>query len=374
MLHQRAIFRFRVADDDIVVRHQKDVCDLALGRKALAGTGRAQNQTVWILQEFPVYHDEVIAQGIDAAVQRLFASLKQFLGGKRNKNGNTGGCKPALDGDLIQPQREAAHQPFFLPEVQCRQLAVVFLRNGIGLKHIVFELLHGTCGVQNDEGQKKHTLVPALKLLQELFRLIAVGGKVGRYDIHIIPGADSFFLFFNLHFIKVGNFAFDGLDGLDLIHGLNVHGHDHGAFHIEKVCQHAVIQFWSEYLQERCAAVFLSNGKAAASSELERAGRDEVLDGEAGGRKPIPREAERLLFIHVKNIVHQFEPVVAVQRFRLHTKPLEVIEDVDLNALQPGFRGFQIVRLYAEGNELGFDQPIIAACKLRLQHLCVLRA
>ena len=63
-----------------------------------------------------------------------------------------------------------------------------------------------------------------------------------------------------------------------------------------------------------------------------------------------------------------------VQRFRLHTKPLEVIEDVDFNALQPGFRGFQIVRLYAEGNELGFDQTIIAAGKLRLQHLCVLRA
>ena len=63
-----------------------------------------------------------------------------------------------------------------------------------------------------------------------------------------------------------------------------------------------------------------------------------------------------------------------VQRFRLHTKPLEVIEEVDLNALQPGFRGFQIVRLYAEGNELGFDQPVIAAGKLRLQHLCVLRA
>ena len=76
----------------------------------------------------------------------------------------------------------------------------------------------------------------------------------------------------------------------------------------------------------------------------------------------------------MKDIVHQLEPVMPVQRFRLHTKPLEVIEDVDLNALQPGFRGFQIVRLYAEGNELGFDQTIIAAGKLRLQHLCVLRA
>ena len=178
MLHQWAVFRLRIADDDIVVRHQKDVCDLALGAEALAGTGRAQNQAVRILQEFPVYHDEVIAQGIDAAVQRFFARLEQFLCGERHKDSDAGGRKSALDGDLIQPQREAAHQPFFLPEVQGRQLAVVFLRNGIGLKHIVFELLHGACGIQDDKGQKEHTLIPALKLLQELFRFIAVGGEI----------------------------------------------------------------------------------------------------------------------------------------------------------------------------------------------------
>ena len=72
--------------------------------------------------------------------------------------------------------------------------------------------------------------------------------------------------------------------------------------------------------------------------------------------------------------MHQLEPVVSVQRLRLHTKALEIVENIDLNAFQPGLRGFQIVRLHAEGNEFGLDQPIIAACKLRLQHLCVLRA
>ena len=178
VLHQRAIFRLRIADDDIVVRHQKDVCDLTFGAEALTGTGRAQNQAVRILQKLPVYHDEVVAQSIDTAVQRLFAGLEQFLSGKRHKDGDAGGRKPALDGDLVQPQRETAHQPFFLPEVQGRQLAVVFLRNGIGLKYIVFELLHEACGIQNDEGQKEHALIPALKLLQELFRFIAVGGEV----------------------------------------------------------------------------------------------------------------------------------------------------------------------------------------------------
>ena len=72
--------------------------------------------------------------------------------------------------------------------------------------------------------------------------------------------------------------------------------------------------------------------------------------------------------------MHQLEPVVPIQRLRLHTKTLEVVKDVDLNTFQPRLRGFQIVCLHAESNEFGFDKPVIAACKLRLQHLCVLRA
>ena len=76
----------------------------------------------------------------------------------------------------------------------------------------------------------------------------------------------------------------------------------------------------------------------------------------------------------MKDIVHQLEPVVTVQRLRLHAKALEVVENVDLNALQPGLRSFQIFCLHAEGNEFGFDKPVIAACKLHLQHLCVLRS
>ena len=150
-----------------------------------------------------------------------------------------------------------------------------------------------------------------------------------------------------------------------------MHGHDHGAFHIEEICQHAVVQLRRENLQERCAAVFLSNGKAAAGSELEGTGCNEVLNGEAGGSKPVPREPERFLLVHVKNVMHQLEPVVPIQRFRLYAQALEVVENVDLNALQPWFCGFQIVCLNAEGNKFCLDQTVIAACKLHLQHFCV---
>ena len=39
----------RVADDDIIVRHEECVADLTLCAERLAGTGSAENQTVGVL-------------------------------------------------------------------------------------------------------------------------------------------------------------------------------------------------------------------------------------------------------------------------------------------------------------------------------------
>ena len=43
---------FRVADDDIIVRHEERIADLTLCRETFAGTGSAENQTVRIFQLF----------------------------------------------------------------------------------------------------------------------------------------------------------------------------------------------------------------------------------------------------------------------------------------------------------------------------------
>ena len=47
--------------------------------------------------------------------------------------------------------------------------------------------------------------------------------------------------------------------------------------------------------------------------------------------------------------MHQLEPVVPIQRFRLYAQALEVVENVDLNALQPWFCGFQMLPLQLDG-------------------------
>ena len=192
-LHQRGIFGFRITNDDVVAGKQKAVGNLAFCRKTLSGPRCTEYQPVGILQEFPVHHDEVAGQGIDAIVQCLLAGL-------------------------VKAQRQAAHQPFLLLEVQPGQLAVVLLGDGAGLEDVVVQLARGVGGVQHQEGDKEHSLVAGLQVLQQLFRLVAVGGKVARNDVHVISGANSFFLFLDLRAVQVGNLALHRLDGLHLVH------------------------------------------------------------------------------------------------------------------------------------------------------------
>ena len=63
-------------------------------------------------------------------------------------------------------------------KVQSCELTVVLLSNGACLKYVVVKLLLGICRIDDGEGHEEHALVTALQLLQELFRFVAIGGKV----------------------------------------------------------------------------------------------------------------------------------------------------------------------------------------------------
>ena len=243
-LHKWSVFGFGVADDDVIVGDEEHVGDLPLRRKALAAAGRTKDEAVGVLEMLAIYHDEVVRQRVQPAVQGFLAVLKQLLRGKWNENGDAGGGQAPLYLDLVQPQREAAHQPLLLPEIKAGKLAVVLLGDGGCLKYVVVKLLAAACGVDHNKGQQEHSLVAALQVLQQLLRLRAVGGKVRGDDVHVVSGADGLFLLLDGHFLQIGDLALDGLDGLDLIHGLDVHTDDEGAFHVEEVRQHPVVQLW----------------------------------------------------------------------------------------------------------------------------------
>ena len=63
------------------------------------------------------------------------------------------------------------------------------------------------------------------------------------------------------------------------------------------------------------------------------------------------------------------QPLIAVQGAGLYPQRLEVRQNVGLNALQPGLRRFQAVRLNAEGDVLGLGQAVVAFGKLVFQHI-----
>ena len=58
-----------------------------------------------------------------------------------------------------------------------------------------------------------------------MYKRQAVGGKVRRNDVHVVSGADCFFLFLNLHL--------DALDGLRLIDGADMEVDGDVAVHIK---------------------------------------------------------------------------------------------------------------------------------------------
>ena len=179
-IHQWRVFAFGIVHNNIIVRHQKSVCDFTLCRETFAASRSAEDQTIGVLQLLPVHHDKVVGQGVQAVIQAFFARLVQFLCGERNEDGGTAGGQPSLNLDLEVCQRQAAHQPLLLLEIQPTEITVVLLGNTGCLKDVVFQLLLCAPGVQNEECHQKHSLVLALQFLQKSLGISAVGCQIRR--------------------------------------------------------------------------------------------------------------------------------------------------------------------------------------------------
>ena len=177
--------------------HWGAVCVENLGI-ACEAAGSAEDQPVGVFQQLSVNHDKVVGKSIDAVVQGFLSGLEQLLGCKRNKDRHTGGSQTTLDIDVVHAQGQTAHNAFFLLIVQSHQGTIMLLGNGFDLEDVVIELPGILRGIHNQKCQKEHSLVSALKILQQLLRFRTVGSQVRRNDIHVISGTNSFFLFFDL--------------------------------------------------------------------------------------------------------------------------------------------------------------------------------
>ena len=171
-------FAFGIVHNNIIVCDQKSVGNFTLCRETFAGAGSAEDKAVGIFQLLSVYHDQVIGKGVQAVIQAFFSALIQFLRGKRNEDCGGTGSQAALNLDLVISQRQRGHKPLLLLVVQSAQIAVVLLCNRAGLKDVIFQLLFGAPGVQNQKSDEEHTLVLALQFLQQGFGIPTVSFQI----------------------------------------------------------------------------------------------------------------------------------------------------------------------------------------------------
>ncbi len=61
------------------------------------------------------------------------------------------------------------------------------------------------------EIEKVKAKIPGLQIPQKLRRVLGKGDKVGGKNIHVVPGADGFFLLLHFHLVNVRDFPLDGL-------------------------------------------------------------------------------------------------------------------------------------------------------------------
>ena len=347
--HQRPILGLRVADDDVVAGQEVNAQNLSFCREALARAGRAEDDTVRVLEQLAVDGNHVAAECIHAAVERARTALEQLLRRERHKNSEARRGQASLYLYAVESERQAAHKRVLLLEVQRHKLAVVLLRNALGLQYRVFELLQAVCGVQDGEREQEHTLVATLQLLKQLLRLAAVGGEVARQYVHVVTGPDRLLLLLYFRGVQLGQFPLDRFYGAHLVEGLDVHTDDERAVHLKEVSEQPVIQLRRDDVEEGHGAVFRAHAEVAARRESKTARRDEVLDAQAGGSEQLPVELELLLSVDVEYAVHQGKAGFAVQRLGLDAELAEVVEDVQLKALKPGLCGLVVLGLDAEG-------------------------
>ena len=332
-LHQGEVFSLGIAYHNVIVGGEEHIGNFPLGGEGLARTGCAENQTVGVFQQLPIHHDDVVGQGVDSIVQRLRAVLEQFLGGEGNEDCHTRGSQSPLNLNLVEAQGQAADHAFLLLIIQLGELTVVFLGNGIGLKHIVVQLPLGVGGVEDQKSHKEHSLVPALKVCQQLLGFCTVGGKIGGNDVHVISGTDSLFLLLDLTLVQIGDGALDGLDGADLIHGLHMDIDHNVAFNIQKVLENPVTQLRCQNLQEADRRELLTHAEILCPVKEERTGGNVILGGQPGAGQIFPAESKRLRRVHAENVMENPKPLLSVQHLGADAQPFEVVEDVRFNAL-----------------------------------------
>lgn len=162
------------------------------------------------------------------------------------------------------------------------------------------------------------------------------------------------------------------LDGLVLIHRLDVHGHDLARFHPEKIRQHSIADIGSIDGKKAHGTVNVTHLEASAVLEIQAAGCNKILHRKSCRCQPAPVKVKFRIAAKMKLRMHELQPLRAVQRMRLHAQALKVIEQICLDVHKPWLRRLHGLCMKAEGQELRLREAVVARLHLPLQHAGVL--
>ena len=220
--------------------------------------------------------------------------------------------------------------------------------------------------MQHEEGHIEHSFVSALQILQEILRRAAVGGEVGRKNIHIVAAASGLLLLLNFHGVQIGDLALDHLDRLVLVDAVDVHGDDKVSLHIHKIREDAVLNLRGQYLQKGHRAVHFTYAETPRLPKLEGRRRDKVLDGQATCREPVPFKG-KLSALRMEKAMQQRQPFLAVQHPCACAHDLEAVQGVCLDSGKPCPRCRKIFRLDGQRDIFTLHKAVVAALILHLQ-------
>ena len=116
-----------------------------------------------VSQGLPVYHDEVVAEGVQAVIQGFLPGLEQLLGSKGYKNRRARRGQGAADINEVPGKGQAAHEGIFLLEVKPPKHAVMLLGDTGRLEDVRFQLLLGLAGMPQFLLERKRPFLEEFK-------------------------------------------------------------------------------------------------------------------------------------------------------------------------------------------------------------------
>ena len=145
-----------------------------------------------------------------------------------------------------------------------------------------------------------------------------------------------------------------------------MHGDEKVSLHIHEVREDTVLNLRGQYLQEGHRTVHFAYAETPRLAKLEGGRGDEVLDGQAACREPVPFKG-KMSALRMEKAMQQRQPLLAVQHPCTRAHDLEAVQCVRLDPGKPCPCCRKIFCLDGQRDIFALHKTVVAALILHLQ-------